>query len=127
MEILIKHKKLFAAIFWIWGFTIVFFSIIPNGPKLQIDINNKILRLDYLLHFLVYFTLSVLFLFWKADKYLSIKTKLILYFLAGALLFSIATELVQTYIPGRTFNPIDFFSNAAGIIAGIFVPRLFFK
>lgn len=127
MEIIIKHKKTFGLIFWLWGFIIIVLSILPNTPKLEIDLNNKILRLDYVIHFIVYFTLSILFLLWKADKYLKIKSNLLFYFLLGALLFAGLSEFIQTFIPGRSFNPIDFLFNTGGIILGIIAPKLILK
>ncbi len=127
MEIIIKHKKTFGFIFWLWGSVIIILSVMPNTPKLEIDFNNKILRLDYIIHFTVYFTLSILFLLWKADKYLKIKSRLLFYFLVGALIFAGLSEFIQTFIPGRSFNPMDFYFNVTGIVLGILIPKLLLK
>ncbi len=127
MEFVLKNKKLFALAFWIWIAVILYFTLIPNSPKLNIDIKNQSFRLDYILHFLVYFSLAILYLFWKADKYFKVKSKHLVYFLIGALILSGISEYAQTYIPGRTFNPIDFYSNIAGIVIGIIAPKLVLK
>lgn len=126
MEFILKNKKLFAILFWIWVAIIIYFTVVPSNPELKIDIKEKSFRLDYMMHFIAYFGLSILYLFWKADNLLNVKLKYLIFFLVTALLLSGIGEYIQTYIPGRTFNPVDFYSNAAGIIAGIVAPRLVF-
>lgn len=127
MKFVFRNKKIFAIAFWIWILTIIVFSVIPNGPKMQIDINNNIYRLDYILHFLVYFSLAILYLLWKADKYFKVKSIILIYFFVGALILAGLSEYIQTFVPGRTFNPFDFYSNVSGIIIGIIAPKLMLK
>ena len=127
MEFVLKNKKLFALAFWIWIAAILYFTLIPNSPKLKVDIKNQSFRLDYILHFLVYFSLAILYLLWKADNYFKVKSKHLVYFLIGGLILSGISEYAQTYIPGRTFNPLDFYSNISGIIVGMVLPALVFK
>jgi len=123
MEFLIKNKKWFAIIFWLWVVIILYFSLAPQTPQMKVEIEGKSFRLDYLLHFLVYFSLSILYLLWKADNFLNVKLKYLAYFLIVALIFSGLIEYAQLYIPGRTFNPIDYYSNASGIILGVAAPK----
>lgn len=127
MEFLLKNKKLFGLTFWIWVTLIISFSIIPNGPKMQVEIKENIYRLDYILHFLVYFSLAIFYLLWKADNYFNIISKHLVYFLIGGLILSGLSEYVQTFIPGRTFNPFDFYSNMSGVVLGVIIPKLVFK
>lgn len=127
MEFILRNKKLFAYSFWIWVAIIVYFTLTPNSPNLNVEVNHQTYRMDYLLHFLVYFSLAILYLFWKADNYFKVKPKYLVYFLLAALIFSGLSEYIQEYIPGRTFNPNDFFSNAAGVIIGIILPKLIIK
>ena len=127
MQFIFKNKKLFAVAFWMWIVIIISFSVIPNGPKMQMDIKNNIYRLDYILHFLVYFSLAILYLLWKADKYFKVKPVLLLYFFIGGLILSGLSEYAQTYVPGRTFNPIDFYFNVSGVIVGVIAPKLVLK
>ncbi|NOQ26857.1 MAG: hypothetical protein GQ564_15965 [Bacteroidales bacterium] len=124
MEFLLKNKKLFALTFWVWVVLIISFSIIPNGPKMQIEINENSYRLDYFLHFMVYFSLAILYLLWKADNYFNVISKHLVYFLIGGLLLSGLSEYAQTFIPGRRFNPFDFYSNMSGVVLGVIVPKL---
>lgn len=127
MEFLLKNKKLFAILFWVWFVLILYFTLTPYSPKLKVEIKNQSFRLDYLFHFLVYFGLAILYLLWKADIYFHVKTKHLFYFFIAALFFSGLSEYAQTYIPGRSFNPIDFYSNTTGVLVGIFVPKLILK
>jgi len=127
MDAIIKYKKLFAILFWIWLLLILVFSLIPNGAKMQVEINHKSYRLDYLFHFLVYFTFTILYLLWKADKYFRIKPKLMSYFFIGGLFLAGFSEYAQTFIPGRTFNPFDFYANTGGILTGILLQFIIIK
>ena len=78
-------------------------------------------------HFLIYCGLAVLYLLWKADKNLHVKKSSIFYFFLGGFILAFGSEFVQFFIPGRTYNPIDFYSNIAGILIGIMLPRIAFK
>jgi len=66
-------------------------------------------------------------LFWKADKFFKIKSSLLFYFFLGGLVLAGLSEYSQSLMPGRSFNPFDLFSNASGIIVGVFVPKLILK
>ena len=127
MQFILKNKKLFAWAFWIWVAIILYFTLIPNSLKMKIDVKDQSFRLDYILHFLVYFSLAILYLLWKADKYFKVKSKHLVYFLVGGLVLSGLSEYAQTFIPGRTFNPYDFYSNMAGIIVGVIAPKMVLK
>jgi FtsH-binding integral membrane protein len=124
---ILKNKKLLTITFWLWVAMIAYFTFTPHSPKLRLDIKEQSFRLDYLFHFIVYFGLTVLYFLWKSDKNFKIKTKFLLYFIFTAILFSGISEILQHYIPDRSFNPIDFYSNTAGIILGVFVPMLKLK
>lgn len=126
MEFIIKNKKIFAFVFWLWIAIILYFTLIPNMLKLNVNIKDHNYRLDYILHFIVYFCLAILYLLWKADHYFKVKPIFLLYFLIGGLFLSGFSEYAQSFIPGRTFNPYDFYANAAGIILGIIIPKLVF-
>lgn len=124
MDFVLKNKKLFAAVFWFWVAAILYFSLTPNNLKMQINIQNNSYRLDYIFHFLVYFSLSLLFLLWKANKYLRIKPVFMIYFLVGSFILAGGSEFAQSFVPERTFNPFDLLSNILGIITGVSI--LFF-
>ena len=127
MNFIIKFKKLFALLFWLWIALILTFTFIPNSPKMELQLKEDNLRLDYLLHFLVYFSLAILYLLWKANTYFKIKPNLIVYFLIGGLVLAIGSEFTQSLIPNRSFNPYDLISNVSGILFGVVAPKLLFK
>jgi VanZ family protein len=47
--------------------------------------------------------------------------------LSGLVLFAISTELLQSFVPGRTASFMDFGLNVIGIILGFLTIRLFGK
>ncbi len=126
MDFIFRNRKSFGFLFWFWLIVILIISILPGGPEMKAELNDKSIRLDYLLHFVAYFSLAIFYLFWKANKYFSIKPCLLYSFLIGGLFLAAGSEAIQSLIPGRTFNPNDFYANAAGIIAGVIAPKLLF-
>lgn len=124
MSFALKYKKVFAISFWLWLAIILFITLVPQSHKVIKTNSNSFFRLDYTIHFFVYFSLSVLFIFWRINQWFRISTKeLIWYVLAGIAVCSI-TELLQLYIPGRTFNKIDLLFNIFGILTGIISTKL---
>lgn len=126
MDIIFRNKKIFGFLFWFWLILILIISIVPGGPEMKATFNNKSIRIDYFLHFVAYFTLAIFYLLWKANKYLHIKTHLLYSFLIGGFILAAGSEAIQSLIPGRTFNPYDFYANAAGIILGVIAPKMLF-
>ena len=126
MDIIFKNKNIFGFLFWIWLFLILIMSILPGGPEMKTELNDKSIRLDYLLHFIAYFSLAIFYLLWKANKFFNLKPRLLYSFLIGGFILAAGSEAIQSLIPGRTFNPYDFYANAAGIIAGVIAPKLLF-
>ena len=114
-------KYLFLAILII----IVVMSVIPYSGIHDATIKDIQFRLDYILHFLAYFTLTCSYFLWKRDKFkLKIFIVILVYFLFS-LLLATGTELIQMIIPGRTFNPVDIYANITGTILGfIIIPVL---
>jgi VanZ family protein len=126
MDIIFKNKNIFGFLFWIWLILILFVSIFPGGPEMKTELNDKSIRLDYFLHFVAYFSLAIFYLLWKANKFFNLKPRLLYSFLIGGFILAAGSEAIQSLIPGRTFNPYDFYANAAGIIAGVIAPKLLF-
>ena len=119
--------KFFRLLFWIWSVLIFIFSVIPYQDKLvENEEEGRIIRLDYIEHLIVFFILSLLFVFWKRGK-IKLFNRLILFYIFISLFFSILMEVVQLYIPNRTFNVIDMIFNSSGIILGLFLSWVFLK
>jgi len=101
--------------FWIWLILILILSSIPNLPVHPKTIIPHV-RSDYLIHFIQYFILAALFVFWRQETYIQIY-KIILLLIAG-FLFASADELHQLIIPGRSLNIKDVISDMLGFFFG---------
>jgi len=117
MKHLLKQKKLFRAIFWVWALVIFILSSLPNIPTQKVNIWDEPFRLDYLEHFGVFAILGGLFVVWKMDHSLRFNIKNNWYFIAAIFLFAVIDEVHQIWVPGRTFNPLDFIYNMLGLVA----------
>jgi VanZ family protein len=95
-------------------------SSIPNLPTPKIKALDSNIRLDYVIHFLEYFILSLFFMFWRMDTDSGLKFKKVLLFIVLGMCFALLDEIYQKLIPGRTFNIIDFMYDSIGFSIGIF-------
>lgn len=77
----------------------------------RVDIVGIPIHSDYLIHVLLFFVLVLL------AKFSHLKIKLSILALL-MLLTAIIAEVVQIYIPQRTFNYIDLISNISGVLLG---------
>ena len=91
-------------------------SVIPHGSEGQTALFASI-GLDKIAHFIGFACLSVLAFgtckqlsFWPGVRVA-----------AYVLIFGIAIEFIQYYIPYRTFNPVDIFANLSGVVFGVFL------
>lgn len=96
---------------------VLLLSSLPNLGKPDIEwLTDFSIRLDYLFHFGAYGLLTLLYClvyFFKGQKFvLRNRVK----FAVLLLIFAAADEFHQVFIPGRTFNPIDFIFNALGVL-----------
>ena len=102
-------RILVRAIFVIWIVAITALSIIPYSKNGIVSL--KLTESGMVLHFVGYFVASSLF-YWafRKDTLFSI-----LFSCFSIFLFSVFLEIVQLYLPYRTFNPKDIVANALGI------------
>jgi VanZ family protein len=117
-------KKLVERYFWMtaffgWAVLLIILSVIPTSSLIETE-ENKLssFRLDYLIHFGVFFVFSVLYGFWRLKGPAQNKRQELLLFLATGTLYAIATELLQHFVEGRSVNPLDALLNMAGLYAG---------
>jgi len=96
-------------------------SSIPQIPVPKIKAFDSIIRLDYFVHFIEYFILSIFFILWRLDKKSIFKLRTFLLYIVIGLSIAFLDEFHQILIPGRTFNIIDFMLNGSGFIMGAFV------
>jgi VanZ family protein len=77
------------------------------------------IRMDYLLHFIAYFTFGSLYVLWRGNRNFEIKSIELAILIAAAISFSILMEYLQLLIPGRAFNVVDMVYNTLGVICGV--------
>jgi VanZ family protein len=94
-------------------------AILPINSK-ESSINNSYIlqiRMDYLLHFTVFFVwMSLLWLSLIANK--KTNPKLVLVYIFIGLLFAVFNESIQYVLPYRAFNINDLVANGLGILLG---------
>lgn len=113
-------------LFLLYILFVLLVSILPiHGPESPINNIHVIdIRLDYLLHALIFIPfvpLAMLSTMFAA----SVVRNMLLIILSG-LLLAIISESIQYLIPYRTFNINDLISNTIGVILGI-PSYIFFK
>jgi len=108
-------KFMKSTIFSIWIVAIAALSVMPYSKNGAASL--KLTGSGMVLHFVAYFVGSALF-FWNFRKN-TLFSILIPSF--TIFLYSVVLEIVQLYLPYRTFNPIDIAANGVGIFFFIFV------
>ena len=116
----INRKKIFGFCFWSLFLLIIVLSIIPSSSDVLKSDKDYGVRLDYAIHFTIYFLLVVFYALWRVDKQPGRLTTNILLIII-ALVYAAANEFLQLYVPSRSFNPVDMIFNIAGVLLGIFV------
>lgn len=114
-------------IFWTGYLAVLTTTFIPVAGELnKINIGPDAfhLRLDHLLHLLVYFLICMYYLFGLRKGLTLFEKKSLLKFVLLILLLATVTEVVQLWVPERAFNVFDMISNVAGIGLGVFVIKM---
>lgn len=118
-------KKLWLSLFIVWTFLIIVLSVIPISRE-SASQGTSLIRLDYLEHFLSYFAFAGLYILWRSDKSFRISRLELIIMPVVVTGFSILTEVIQLFIPGRAFNPLDAAYNLAGALFSFLVIYIFF-
>jgi VanZ family protein len=113
-------------LFWISFISIIGLNIFPNTNIEAISSKDFQFRLDYAIHLIAYMLVSILFLLWKNGIVKHTKFSNIALFIVSGILFSVLTEYIQKFIPGRTYNPVDLYFNIAGIVSGFVLVYLLY-
>ncbi len=119
----IRHK-IINIVFWSYATAILILNIIPDIPTPKVERGDEMIRLDYLIHFLVFFLGGLLYYKWNILRKNDHKPILLILF---GLIYALTCELLQLWIPGRTFNPVDLIYNTLGVVFGLFTPVLFIR
>ena len=117
----LQRKRIFRILFLLYCTALFLLAILPiNGESSPIsDTYIVTIRLDYLLHtliFLPFLPLAMHSLSGTSQRKRIIKK--ILSLIIIGLLFAIITESIQFYLPYRSFNINDLIANTLGVILG---------
>jgi VanZ family protein len=109
MKFSTKHYRL---IFWLLIISLIVVSSLPIGGELNrtIELNKFDFRLDYVLHFIAYFVIGI-----SAALAYNPNWKVLILLI----IFAMAEEGHQYWIPNRTFNPMDLMYDMIGLFSGI--------
>ena len=104
----------------IWGTIILILTLTPGQflPKVDYWSVNS---LDKYIHFLIFFIEQIFLLWGSFKKNHSISNKTIILLLFIGILFGLIIELIQTFIPHRSYDLNDLVANSIGCFLGIFV------
>jgi VanZ family protein len=126
-EIAERYEKIYRYVFWTGYFAVLIAAFLPfsvSTKKVHLGPDVFEVRLDHLLHFAVYFLIGMYFLAGKILGLNLFSSKPAMKFLASILLLAAVTEMVQIWIPSRSFNIFDLVSNAIGVISGVLIAGL---
>ena len=117
-------QKFYKSLFWI-GYFLVLITAFINiaGSFNDINIGKDLfkIRLDHLIHFAVYFLICVFYLVGLRKGLNLFTSNPFKKFILLILTLATVTEVVQLWVPVRTFNPMDWVSNVAGVLVGLLV------
>jgi VanZ family protein len=115
---LFTRKRLKTALI-VYTIILILLSVLPiNSTSSTINHTYVVkVRLDYLLHYIVFF--SWMFFVWIATN-VSFRTdfRKTTFIIFLCLLFAFANELIQYFLPYRAFNINDLVANSIGVLLG---------
>lgn|SRR5574341_385831 len=99
-------RKAWVAAGWAWAAAIVWLSLTPAPPDLEIEYGDK------LGHFAAY----GLLMFWFCQLYFSRNARIA--YALGFAAMGVGLEFIQGALGYRTFEVFDMFANALGVLIG---------
>ncbi len=118
---LIQEKKMANGVrwlFWGWLLVVLVLNVVPLGNELNQDLTTIrfVFRLDYVLHLLSFLVFALIWILGKLKGVCWFETYEVLKFGGIVFVSAIIIELVQIFIPYRTFNPMDMIANLIGAL-----------
>lgn len=121
---MIQEKRIVNGVrrlFWGWLIVVLILNVVPLGNELNQDLTTKrfVFRLDYVVHSLTFLFFAWIWVLGKIKDVCWFESYEVLKF--GVIIFvsSIGIELLQIFVPYRTFNPMDMMANLFGAILTI--------
>ena len=104
--------------FWGWLIVVLALNVVPLGNELNQDLTTKrfIFRLDYIVHSLTFFVFAWIWVFGKIKDVCWFYSYEVLKFGGIVFVSAMGIELLQIFVPYRTFNPMDMMANLFGVI-----------
>ncbi len=117
-------NKTYRFLFW-FGYTAVLSVSTLRIPwaldKVHVGMPHFQIRLDHLLHLLVYFLICMYFFYGRGKGLTLFEKNSLRKFLVAVILLATVSEGIQFWFPYRSFNPMDWISNISGIALGTLV------
>jgi VanZ family protein len=120
-------QKFYRSLFWTGYFLILITAFINiAGSFNDINIGKGLfkIRLDHLIHFAVYFLICIYYLAGQRKGLSLFNSNPLTKFILLVLLLATVTEVVQLWVPGRTFNIVDWIANVCGLIVGVGIIKM---
>ena len=118
----VKFKRVLRILFFLYCIAIILLTILPiNGESSLLNDTYIVkIRFDYLLHTMIFLPFLPLVMYsFSTTPRLKRTIKKILSLITIGIFFAIITEVIQLYLPYRTFNINDLIANSFGIILGL--------
>ena len=108
-------------LFWGWLILVLILNVVPLGNELNQDLTTKrfVFRLDYVVHLLTFLVFAWIWVLGKIKDVCWFESYEVLKFGGIVFVSAIGIELLQIFIPYRTFNPMDMIANIFGAILTI--------
>lgn len=119
-----------AAAFFGWAVIILVLSIIPTSGLIEESNDPDNFRWDYVEHFGVFVLFAVLFGLWRRGRLgcgvrgAGYRLRVAGCWVPGAG-YAVFTEVLQIWVDGRTFNPVDMYFNLGGFVVGLLISYKF--
>ena len=108
-----KRHQLVRIVLLAYLLAVVLMYVLPVNTKGELNAQQFAgLRLDYVLHAVLFLPLPFLLIDYRAKA-----GNFVLLF-AGAIVLAAATEYIHALIPYRSFNPNDLLANVSGVVIG---------
>jgi VanZ family protein len=118
-------KYFWTVSFFGWTALILVLSVIPTNKLIEDSNDPNDFRWDYVEHFGVFVVFAVLFGLWRGSSKTNNRKMELFWFVLPGAAYAVFTEVLQIWVEGRTYNPVDMYLNLGGFILGIIVVRKF--
>jgi hypothetical protein len=112
-------------LFWGWLILVLVLNVVPLGNETNRGLSgNKIFkfRMDYVVHSLTFLVFAWIWVLGKIKNVCWFEGNEVLKFGGIVFISAVVIELLQIFIPYRTFNPMDMIVNIVGaLLAMLFI------